>query len=132
MMRDFAREAGNGPPLPIDKFRKKIVDSVRDHRVTILLAETGSGKSTQVARFLAEDLKRKHVKTIACTQPRKIAAISLANFVASKVNQHKVGKVMSWFGNLKKLKHTQPKVVYTTDNSLVTTWGEDRYCKVLT
>ena len=105
--------------LPIDKYRGDIVKSVLDSRVTVLVAETGSGKSTQVARFLAEDLPQDQVLTVGCTQPRRIAAKTLANYVASIVDQEKVGKVVSCFGNQKSLQDSPAKIVYTTDNRSV-------------
>ena len=43
-------EEGETVQLPIAALRAEIVDSVRGHRVTIIVAETGSGKSSQVIR----------------------------------------------------------------------------------
>jgi HrpA-like RNA helicase len=64
--------------LPVHQFRQQIIDTVRNHRVTIIAADTGAGKSTQVPQYLMEAGFQK----IICTQPRRIACISLAKRVA--------------------------------------------------
>lgn len=65
--------------LPIAAYRQKIVDSVRANAVTIIVAETGSGKSTQVPQFLiAEGF------TTIVTEPRRLAARSVAERVAEE------------------------------------------------
>ncbi|MCL7048744.1 hypothetical protein MKW94_011839, partial [Papaver nudicaule] len=53
--------------------------------VIILIGETGSGKSTQLVQYLA-DSGQTGVGSIVCTQPRKIAAISLAQRVEEESN----------------------------------------------
>ena len=70
--------------LPIDKYRELIEVTVLENPATIIVGETGSGKTTQVPRYLyetgfAED------GCIGVTEPRRIAAISAAEFVASQV-----------------------------------------------
>ncbi len=54
---------------------------MRDNRVTILIGETGSGKTTQLAQYLYE-VGYGRLGCIACTQPRRVAAISVAARVA--------------------------------------------------
>ena len=70
--------------LPIDKYRELIEVTVLENPATIIVGETGSGKTTQVPGYLyetgfAED------GCIGVTEPRRIAAISAAEFVASQV-----------------------------------------------
>ncbi|CAG9807427.1 unnamed protein product [Chironomus riparius] len=69
--------------LPIFKFREEIIKAVTDNPVLIVIAETGSGKTTQIPQFLIEAgfiLRGK----IACTQPRRFAAMSVATRVADE------------------------------------------------
>lgn len=68
--------------LPIWQRQKDIQDSLRQHDVLILSGETGSGKSTQVPQFL---LEQSISGKIAVTQPRRVAAISLARRVAEEM-----------------------------------------------
>ncbi|KAJ3038261.1 DEAH (Asp-Glu-Ala-His) box polypeptide 34 [Rhizophlyctis rosea] len=64
--------------LPIKAFEEKIVETVRNNRVTLIAADTGAGKSTQVPQYLLAAGFDK----IVCTQPRRIACYSLARRVS--------------------------------------------------
>lgn len=66
--------------LPISAFRDEIVDSVASNLITIIVAETGAGKSTQVPQFLIEE-----GYDVVVTQPRRLAAFSVAERVAEEV-----------------------------------------------
>lgn len=63
--------------LPVDDYRDEIERAVADHPVVILTAETGAGKSTRVPWWLWRAGKKVHV-----TQPRRIAARALSNYLA--------------------------------------------------
>ena len=70
--------------LPIHKRREEIVRTIREHPVVVNAGETGSGKTTQIPKFLLEcGLGRKGM--IACTQPRRVAALSVAQRVAEEL-----------------------------------------------
>lgn len=65
------------PNLPILQFEEKIMETVEQHPVVVVIGETGSGKSTQLAQML---YRRGYAKsrTIGVTQPRRVAAVSVA------------------------------------------------------
>ena len=63
--------------LPIYQYRPHIVGTVKTHQVVIVAGDTGCGKSTQVPQYLLAE----GIDKIACTQPRRIACISLAKRV---------------------------------------------------
>ncbi|MGE5095678.1 MAG: ATP-dependent RNA helicase HrpA [Betaproteobacteria bacterium] len=67
--------------LPIAQHREDIARLVREHPVTIVCGETGSGKTTQIPKICVE-LGRGAAGFIGCTQPRRIAARSLAHRLA--------------------------------------------------
>ena len=82
--------------LPIRRYQKEIVRAVRENAVVVILGETGSGKTTQIAQMLYENMeellvvdkegngetkRRRRENGIAVTQPRRVAAISVARRV---------------------------------------------------
>jgi ATP-dependent RNA helicase DHR2 len=84
--------------LPIFSHANEIRQKLKDHDVLLLVGETGSGKSTQIPQFLFNEswCRKQKVKKgpnaganvggcIAVTQPRRVAAISLARRVAEEV-----------------------------------------------
>lgn len=83
--------------LPMYSFRDDILAKIRDNPVTIISAETGAGKTTQCPQFLLEEalLTDKDV-SILCTQPRRVAAISVAERVAEEMCEPSVGKLVGY------------------------------------
>ncbi|MQL70537.1 hypothetical protein Taro_002839 [Colocasia esculenta] len=69
--------------LPIYSCRRKILKAVSSNQVVLLIGETGCGKSTQLVQFLA-DAGMTANGSVICTQPRKIAAISLSKRVGEE------------------------------------------------
>ncbi|MGZ5572480.1 MAG: ATP-dependent RNA helicase HrpA [Usitatibacter sp.] len=70
--------------LPIAQHRDRIAALIRDHPVTIVCGETGSGKTTQIPKICL-GLGRGAAGLIGCTQPRRIAARSLAHRLAEEI-----------------------------------------------
>lgn len=70
--------------LPVYPFRDDILRAVEEHQVLIIEGETGSGKTTQVPQYLVEAGYGKMGK-IGCTQPRRVAAMSVAARVATEM-----------------------------------------------
>ncbi|WVZ76024.1 hypothetical protein U9M48_024029 [Paspalum notatum var. saurae] len=69
--------------LPIFKLKKELIQAVHDNQVLVVIGETGSGKTTQVTQYLAESGYTTRGK-IGCTQPRRVAAMSVAKRVAEE------------------------------------------------
>ncbi|CAN6700625.1 unnamed protein product [Malus baccata var. baccata] len=69
--------------LPIYKLKKELVQAVNENQVLVVIGETGSGKTTQVTQYLAEAGYTTKGK-IGCTQPRRVAAMSVAKRVAEE------------------------------------------------
>ncbi|KAI9202218.1 P-loop containing nucleoside triphosphate hydrolase protein [Polychytrium aggregatum] len=71
--------------LPIAKHRRELLYLIETHQVTIVVGRTGSGKTTQLPQYLHEAGWSAGGRTVACCQPRRIAATSVAARVADEV-----------------------------------------------
>uniref|UniRef100_A0A8C5CFV2 RNA helicase n=1 Tax=Gadus morhua TaxID=8049 RepID=A0A8C5CFV2_GADMO len=69
--------------LPIYKLKEELVQAVHDNQILIVVGETGSGKTTQITQYLAEAGYTARGK-IGCTQPRRVAAMSVAKRVSEE------------------------------------------------
>jgi HrpA-like RNA helicase len=70
--------------LPVWEYYKQFMDLVHENQVVVLVGETGSGKTTQIPQWLTELHGSK--KKVACTQPRRVAAMSVAQRVADEMD----------------------------------------------
>ena len=73
--------------LPMNQYRAQVLDLVNNNVYSIIVGATGSGKSTQVPQILLDDAISKGKGSscnVVCTQPRRIAAISVAKRVAEE------------------------------------------------
>ncbi|KAF8585715.1 P-loop containing nucleoside triphosphate hydrolase protein [Ramaria rubella] len=103
--------------LPIWTGRETLVKEVRENDTVVVLGETGSGKTTQVPQFLLEaNFATKGV--IACTQPRRVAATSLAARVAKEQNVP-LGTRVGYAVRFDECSTPDTKIKYLTDGMLV-------------
>ena len=70
--------------LPIYPQRQELIDAVRQNRCVVIVGETGSGKTTQLPQFLLRAGYASHGKIIGVTQPRRVAAVTVASRVAKE------------------------------------------------
>ncbi|XP_042414315.1 zinc finger CCCH domain-containing protein 4-like [Zingiber officinale] len=104
--------AGGRPPLPVMALREKIVAKVQQNRVTLIVGDTGCGKSSQVPQFLLEE----NVQPILCTQPRRFAVVVIAGMVA-KARNCEVGQEVGYHighSNVSDLGSNRSKIVFKT------------------
>jgi HrpA-like RNA helicase len=71
--------------LPIFKLREDLLQAIRDNQVLVVIGETGSGKTTQMTQYLIEAGLCLKGKKVACTQPRRVAAMSVAKRVSEEM-----------------------------------------------
>jgi len=70
--------------LPAFACRERLLKQIRENQVTIVIGETGSGKTTQLGQFLHEEGYTNY-GIIGCTQPRRVAAMSVAKRVSEEM-----------------------------------------------
>lgn len=73
--------------LPVHKQRQEFLDKYHSTQILVFVGETGSGKTTQIPQYVVYDeLPHLNGKLIACTQPRRVAAMSVAQRVADEMD----------------------------------------------
>ncbi|KAG8430381.1 hypothetical protein GDO86_017906 [Hymenochirus boettgeri] len=70
--------------LPVFKLRNHILYLVENYQTVVIIGETGSGKSTQIPQYLTEAGWAAEGKVVGVTQPRRVAAVSVAGRVAEE------------------------------------------------
>ncbi|KAI4382005.1 hypothetical protein MLD38_008020 [Melastoma candidum] len=104
--------------LPIYKLKKELVQAVHDNQVLVVIGETGSGKTTQVTQYLAEAGYATHGK-IGCTQPRRVAAMSVAKRVAEEFGC-RLGEEVGYAVRFEDCTGPDTVIKYMTDGLLLT------------
>ncbi|XP_060183939.1 ATP-dependent RNA helicase DEAH11, chloroplastic-like [Lycium barbarum] len=111
--------------LPIFAYREQILRQIHYHQVTVLIGETGSGKSTQLVQFLA-DCGVTGNGSIVCTQPRKLAANSLAQRVEQESEGCYENSSTICYPSYSSSQKFDSKVVFMTDNCLLQHYMVDK------
>lgn len=71
-----------------------LTDVCRDNSIVIVVGETGSGKTTQLTQYLHEDGYTSY-GMVGCTQPRRVAAMSVAKRVSEEIGTN-LGEEVRW------------------------------------
>lgn len=102
--------------LPIYKFRNELVQAIRDNQILVVVGDTGSGKTTQMTQYLAEEGFADRLK-IGCTQPRRVAAMSVAKRVAEEVGC-RLGQEVGYTIRFEDCSGPDTRIKYMTDGML--------------
>lgn len=102
--------------LPVFKFRKQLLDAVKDNQLMIVVGDTGSGKTTQLTQYLAEAGYGNN-GIIGCTQPRRVAAMSVAKRVSEEVGC-RLGAEVGYTIRFEDCTSPETKIKYMTDGML--------------
>ena len=99
--------------LPAFKMRQQFLEAVRQYQLLIVVGDTGSGKTTQLTQYLAED-GFANEGMIGCTQPRRVAAMSVAARVSDEVGC-RLGEEVGYTIRFEDKTGDSTKIKYMTD-----------------
>ncbi|EGG20899.1 DEAD/DEAH box helicase [Cavenderia fasciculata] len=103
--------------LPVFPYREDLLAAVEEYQILIIVGETGSGKTTQIPQYLHEAGYTKRGK-VGCTQPRRVAAMSVAARVAEEIGC-KLGHEVGYSIRFEDCTSDKTKLQYMTDGMLV-------------
>lgn len=104
--------------LPIFPFREDLLQAIADHQVLIIEGETGSGKTTQIPQYLYEAGYTSNKMKIGCTQPRRVAAMSVASRVSEELGV-KLGNEVGYSIRFEDCTSERTVLKYMTDGMLL-------------
>lgn len=102
--------------LPVFKLREPFLKAMAENQLLVVVGETGSGKTTQLVQYLAEDGYTRGGR-IACTQPRRVAAMSVAKRVAEEVGC-RLGDTVGYTIRFEDCTSPATRIKYLTDGML--------------
>jgi len=102
--------------LPVYRFRSELIKAVHANQLLIVVGDTGSGKTTQLTQYLAEAGFANN-GIIGCTQPRRVAAMSVAKRVAEEVGCE-LGQEVGYTIRFEDCTTPATKIKYMTDGML--------------
>eukprot|EP01083_Nonionella_stella_P081646 225024_1 len=103
--------------LPIFKLRNQLMKAIHENKIIIVIGETGSGKTTQMTQYLAECGYASKGK-IGCTQPRRVAAMSVAKRVSEEFGC-RLGQEVGYTIRFEDCTSPETVIKYMTDGMLL-------------
>ncbi|KAG5661090.1 hypothetical protein KAF25_002733 [Fusarium avenaceum] len=104
--------------LPIAKHRDSLLYVIEKHPVTIVIGQTGSGKTTQIPQFLEQAGWCSEGKIIGVTQPRRVAATTVAVRVAEEIGCE-LGKEVGYSIRFEDVTSASTRIKFLTDGLLI-------------
>eukprot|EP00971_Amphidinium_carterae_P218868 4344326-Amphidinium_carterae.1 len=117
MQREARKLMKDKMALPSYQYKTAFLEAVRDYQVIVVVGETGSGKTTQLPQYLHEVGYTK-IGKIGCTQPRRVAAMSVAARVATEM-ACKVGHEVGYNIRFEDCTTDRTIIEYMTDGMLL-------------
>uniref|UniRef100_A0A3B4YGA8 RNA helicase n=1 Tax=Seriola lalandi dorsalis TaxID=1841481 RepID=A0A3B4YGA8_SERLL len=103
--------------LPIFAVRQQLLNIIRDNSIVIVVGETGSGKTTQLTQYLHEDGYTSY-GMVGCTQPRRVAAMSVAKRVSEEIGTS-LGEEVGYAIRFEDCTSEKTLIKYMTDGILL-------------
>jgi len=103
--------------LPIFQLHRELMQAIVANQVLVVVGETGSGKTTQMTQYMAE-LGLTSLGIVGCTQPRRVAAMSVAKRVAEEYGCE-LGQEVGYAIRFEDCTSSQTSIKYMTDGMLL-------------
>ncbi|KAK2969278.1 hypothetical protein RJ640_030819, partial [Escallonia rubra] len=103
--------------LPIYSVREELLQVIRENQVVVVVGETGSGKTTQLTQYLHEDGYTTN-GIVGCTQPRRVAAMSVAKRVSEEM-ETELGDLVGYAIRFEDVTGPNTAIKYMTDGVLL-------------
>jgi pre-mRNA-splicing factor ATP-dependent RNA helicase DHX38/PRP16 len=103
--------------LPVYGCRSKLLEVVRENQIVVVVGETGSGKTTQLTQYMHEE-GYTDFGMVGCTQPRRVAAMSVAKRVAEEMGCE-LGQEVGYAIRFEDLTSEKTVIKYMTDGVLL-------------
>lgn len=103
--------------LPIYKLKQELIQAVQENQILVVIGETGSGKTTQITQYLAEAGFTVNGK-LGCTQPRRVAAMSVAKRVSEEFGC-RLGQEVGYTIRFEDCTSPETKIKYMTDGMML-------------
>ena len=114
--------------LPVARVRAELLRVVAENNVVVIVGETGSGKTTQLTQYLVEEgFAGPGRGIVGCTQPRRVAAMSVAARVAEEVGCE-LGGAVGYAIRFEDVTSEKTVIKYMTDGVLLRCVGYDTCC----
>ncbi|GBG62911.1 hypothetical protein CBR_g34283 [Chara braunii] len=117
--------------LPILAVKDEMLHALHEWGVVVISGETGSGKTTQVPQYILDDMLEREegaICNIICTQPRRIAAVSVAERVAEERCEHSPGSPEATVGyhvRLDAARSASTRLLFCTTGILLRRFASD-------
>ncbi|KAI8877855.1 P-loop containing nucleoside triphosphate hydrolase protein [Backusella circina FSU 941] len=112
--------------LPTFEYRDELIEAIREYSILVIIGETGSGKTTQIPQYIMEEMPE--MEKIGVTQPRRIAAITVARRVSEEQNV-KLGSQVGYTIRFDDRTTPSTQLKYMTDGILLREATLDPYLK---
>lgn len=107
--------------LPVWEYKPKFEEAINNNQVLVLVGETGSGKTTQIPQWCLEWVRTRYAGTkkgVACTQPRRVAAMSVAQRVSEELDVQ-LGNEVGYSIRFEDCTSSRTLLKYMTDGMLL-------------